>query len=297
MSSSPSRLRSLAIALLLAVAFAAGFAHPAAAGEGNRLTTSFSLLVGFPDATSANTQGVLLVPGTVLPLDADSRTASDEDSLIERASVLTDLAAKLRRTLRLAEMRVEYPQRIETLTVGERKELWPLPSAPSLVTEVTLLGFNEEVATYRVTFNQGNVNLTSSTVSVARGERAVVGGMDGEQAPYMFLVVEPRTTDAPGNELGPVRVDEGITPPRVVTRSAPEYPASAKAAKITGVVVMETVIEADGTISSVKVLRSPHPDLGDAAVKAVREWRFEPARKDGKPVAVIYNLTINFTLQ
>ena len=63
-----------------------------------------------------------------------------------------------------------------------------------------------------------------------------------------------------------------------------------------GVVILEAVIDADGSVTSVKVLRSI-PLLDDAAVKAVRGWRFTPARLNGQAVPVVMTVTVNFTLQ
>ena len=65
---------------------------------------------------------------------------------------------------------------------------------------------------------------------------------------------------------------------------------------VQGVVILEAVIDAQGTIERVKVLRSV-PLLDGAAVEAVKGWRYTPTLLNGVPVSVLMTITINFTLQ
>jgi protein TonB len=84
--------------------------------------------------------------------------------------------------------------------------------------------------------------------------------------------------------------------PLKIVDVAPQYPPLAQAAHREGVVILEAVIDADGSVTSVKVLRSI-PLLDDAAVKAVQAWRFTPAKLNGQAVPVVMTVTVNFTLQ
>ena len=94
----------------------------------------------------------------------------------------------------------------------------------------------------------------------------------------------------------PMRLHAGITTPRKIVDVAPVYPSMAQIARKEGVVILETVIDAHGTVQSVHVLRSV-PLLDDAAVTAVRQWRFTPALLNGEPVPVVMTVTVNFKLQ
>lgn len=95
----------------------------------------------------------------------------------------------------------------------------------------------------------------------------------------------------------PLKVEGNVQPPKVVHTTQPVYPESAKAAKIEGTTVVETVIAETGRVTQPKVkATSGDKDLDKAAVDAVSAWTFEPATLDGKPVAVYYTLTIRFTL-
>ena len=95
---------------------------------------------------------------------------------------------------------------------------------------------------------------------------------------------------------GALRVGGTIKPPTKIRNVSPVYPAEAKAAGIQGVVILETRIEGDGTVSQARVLRSV-PLLDQAAVDAVLQWEFTPTLLNGQPVPVIMTTTVNFTLQ
>ncbi len=94
----------------------------------------------------------------------------------------------------------------------------------------------------------------------------------------------------------PVRVGGLIQPPTKVHHVAPEYPALARDARKSGVVILEAVIAEDGAVREVRVLRSV-PLLDAAAVQAVRQWRFSPTRLNGQPVPVVMTVTVAFSLQ
>ncbi|MCP4660446.1 MAG: energy transducer TonB [bacterium] len=61
--------------------------------------------------------------------------------------------------------------------------------------------------------------------------------------------------------------------------------------------IVQVVIDAEGNVTDVKVLKGLPMGLDEKAVEAFWKWRFEPATLNGKPVAVYYNLTMNFRLQ
>jgi periplasmic protein TonB len=116
----------------------------------------------------------------------------------------------------------------------------------------------------------------------------------------------PFTGDAIGGSVAPpppppaadrpVRLHAGIKAPQKIVDVAPVYPALAQSARRGGVVVLEAVIDARGGVESVRVLRSV-PLLDEAAIAAVRQWRFTPALLNGEPVPVVMTVTVNFKLQ
>ena len=98
---------------------------------------------------------------------------------------------------------------------------------------------------------------------------------------------------APATETGYVR--SNIQEPRLTKSEPPEYPELAKSTQVSGDVVLDAVIDAAGNVKGVRVISGP-PLLQKAAVDALRQWKYEPARLDGRPIAVHLTVTINFRL-
>jgi TonB family protein len=77
-----------------------------------------------------------------------------------------------------------------------------------------------------------------------------------------------------------------ITQPEILRRPEPEYTAAARAKRVEGVVSLAVVVNAEGVPENIKIVRSLNADLDACAVRAVEQWRFKPAKKDGIPVSV-----------
>ena len=94
----------------------------------------------------------------------------------------------------------------------------------------------------------------------------------------------------------PVRVGGAIKQPTKLKNVPPVYPPIAQSARVSGVVIIEATIGADGKVKDAKVLRSI-PLLDQAALDAVKQWVFTPTLLNNVPVPVIMTVTVNFTLQ
>ncbi|MEM8929951.1 MAG: M56 family metallopeptidase [Acidobacteriota bacterium] len=92
------------------------------------------------------------------------------------------------------------------------------------------------------------------------------------------------------------RVDGDVEKPIRIAGDVATYPDQARADRVEGKVVVETVIDTDGRIVSKQVVQSLRHDVDQAALDVLDTWRFKPARLDGEPVEVFYNLTFNFRL-
>ena len=92
------------------------------------------------------------------------------------------------------------------------------------------------------------------------------------------------------------RVIEGITPPKVLGRVEPVYPEDARKARVRGMVILEARIDETGIVRGAEVVKNLPFGLGEAALNAVRQWTFTPALQNGKPLPIIFNVTMNFTL-
>ncbi len=95
------------------------------------------------------------------------------------------------------------------------------------------------------------------------------------------------------------RPGSGIELPRVIREVKPQYTADAMRAKVQGIVLVEAVVQQDGTVGSVHVVRSLDQTFGldQEAVKAAKQWRFVPGTRFGQPVPVLVTIELAFTLR
>jgi TonB family protein len=92
-----------------------------------------------------------------------------------------------------------------------------------------------------------------------------------------------------------IRKSGGVFQGSATKRVEPAYPPLAKAAKVSGSVVVEVTLDEEGKVISARAI-SGHPLLKDAAVAAARAWKFAPTMLEGVPVKVIGTITFNFML-
>jgi len=92
-----------------------------------------------------------------------------------------------------------------------------------------------------------------------------------------------------------VRVSQGVSQGLLIHKVQPTYPPLARQARIQGSVILQALIGKDGTIQNLHVV-SGHPMLTNAALEAVKEWRYKPYFLNGEPVEVETTINVNFTL-
>jgi TonB family protein len=97
-------------------------------------------------------------------------------------------------------------------------------------------------------------------------------------------------------ELPPQRIDTNGVQPQVLYRVTPEYPEILRKAHVQGMVILEAVINKDGTVRSVTVLRSDNAIFEKSASQAAMQWQFSPGTINGVPVAAYCTITIIFQL-
>jgi TonB family protein len=100
-----------------------------------------------------------------------------------------------------------------------------------------------------------------------------------------------------GTGGGPYRPGSGIDPPRLLHEVKAEYTEDARRHGITGDVELEIVVRRDGAVGDVHVLRGLGAGLDERAIAAVKQWRFDPARRKGIPVDVLVEVAVEFTLR
>ena len=96
----------------------------------------------------------------------------------------------------------------------------------------------------------------------------------------------------------PVRVGGNIRAPRKTVNVNPEYPKRMVDAGLEGKISVEAVVGIDGRVARARALTvEAHPDLAQAAVDAVRQWRFEPTLLNGSPVEIVMTVSVDFSLE
>jgi protein TonB len=131
------------------------------------------------------------------------------------------------------------------------------------------------------------------------GEGGVEGGIEGGVAGGIVggLVAAPPPPPAlpppPQAPRAPVRIGGAIQAPTLMTRVEPIYPEVALLAKVGGMVILEAVVRADGSVESVKVLRSVK-FLDGAAIEAVKQWKYSPLVLNGVPTPFVLTVMLNF---
>jgi TonB family protein len=130
------------------------------------------------------------------------------------------------------------------------------------------------------------------SIGISTGEPERIGDTDA-LAGGIATPPPPVVTTAPPPKT-PIR-HSGIRPPARVVYVAPVYPLTARAVRKKGLVIIEATIDEQGNVTDTQLLRSI-PLLDEAALAAVRQWKFSPTLLNGTPVSIVMTVTVNFTL-
>jgi len=107
--------------------------------------------------------------------------------------------------------------------------------------------------------------------------------------------IAPPVAPPPAPPQPPIRLHSGIRAPQRLVNVAPVYPAAARLARVEGMVIIEATIDERGNVARAQLLRSI-PLLDDAALTAVRQWKFTPTLLNGVAVPIVMTVTVNFKL-
>jgi periplasmic protein TonB len=128
-------------------------------------------------------------------------------------------------------------------------------------------------------------------------EGGVPGGIVGGVVGGLPDIPPPPPPPAPPALRGPVRVGGQIETPTLVHRVEPYYSPTAVAARLEGVVILEAIVDREGAVADVKVLRSAGVLLDREALLAVRQWRYRPLLLNGQRERFILTVTLSFHLE
>jgi protein TonB len=123
----------------------------------------------------------------------------------------------------------------------------------------------------------------------------VVGGVSGGSMGGTIGGVIGSVAPPPPKQQSRIRVGGNVTAARVLNRVNPVYPPLARQTRISGTVRLHAIIAKDGTVQQLEVM-SGHPLLVQAALDAVRQWRYQPTLLNGEPVEVDTTVDVIFSL-
>jgi TonB family protein len=146
-------------------------------------------------------------------------------------------------------------------------------------------------------------------VTEPRGLLAEIAGGRNTEIPVCGCGVDGALVSASGSAFGepvmpppppqlhqgPVRLHSGIKAPQRIVNVAPAYPLIARNAHVEGLIIIEATIDENGNVTRTQILRSI-PLLDEAALAAVRQWKFTPTQLNGVAVPIVMTITVNFKL-
>lgn len=180
-------------------------------------------------------------------------------------------------TDRLAELEARYPDIQVATRAEQRRAVRPQKPARKVATPAssTAPGYLAPISML-ATVGEGQLFDCSSKLEIAP---------EAEQERFQELMEDARD------------VGEEVSKPEKVHAPSALYTDADRKAKVQGVVIVQAVIDAQGSVRFVKVLKGLSEGLNRATIDAICQWEFKPAEAGGSPVAVFYNLTMNFRVQ
>lgn len=172
----------------------------------------------------------------------------------------------------------DYDVRVTSLTSGER-----LASA-----RMSLTSHEAESVT-----EVGDLRVRVLLTKISGG---IAATLEVKRGAMLLDSIQSQWRLVPVFALNVPRVGGDVKAPLIIRKVEPSYPDEAKQAKISGIVIVEALIDKAGVVKDVHVLKPLPNGLSEAAVSAVRQWSFRPGTLDGEPVDVVFNLTVNFAL-
>jgi TonB family protein len=185
--------------------------------------------------------------------------------------------------------------KLDSKVAPDTREGWlkaPIKEAMFFVTDVD---FDREGPksgmSYRTWLELGRLDVRRGSDGTSLSVVPRPGGLGGRQRSAPL-----DRWDAAQTTEGPLNPDTGITTPSVVFRIEPEYTEEARRAKYQGSVLLLVLVDSEGSVREVRVIRSLGLGLDEKAVEAARQWKFKPAMRAGKPVPSTTTIEFSFRL-
>ena len=189
--------------------------------------------------------------------------------------------------------RVEAPQPVEVFVAQPQVQHYTQPDPNILTAPESIppgIAYVDEPARPSVAI--------LPTVGATGISNLLLGALSGGSEVAMPVAPPPPPPPPPPPIIKADRIRQGgnVQAANLIEQVNPIYPPLARQARIQGVVVMEAVISKEGSIESLRVVTG-HPLLNQAALDAVKQWKYRPTLLNGEPVEVITTVTVTFNLK
>jgi TonB family protein len=176
-----------------------------------------------------------------------------------------------------------------------------LPS-PDILKEFPLMGsLCFDCTTYQITiYDRDGTRLRGFYLSSGEADKTFPGIITRlQRLAWSPLMGEPDDPDLPRpvprtGRRQPINVGGNVQESKLIRKVEPVYPELAKRARVQGRVVLVVTVDEEGSVAEIKVANG-HPLLNEAAVTAVRQWKYSPTLLNGEPVPVIATVTVTFS--
>lgn len=200
-----------------------------------------------------------------------------------------DLPAKIRFTfpVELVDLRTK-PQPVQQTAAAQTHTVTaPRPFVERFIIVPTSVPTHIEMSPDAPVFS------TTGPAGLSIGPSLLPGLSSLSTAPPPTPVHEPTPTKP--QTPTQIHVSSGVQAGMLIVAPRPAYPRIAVVTRMQGTVHIQAIIERDGAIGHLKVLSGP-PLLQNAALDAVKQWRYKPTLLNGEPVEVVTEIDVNFTL-
>jgi TonB family protein len=136
--------------------------------------------------------------------------------------------------------------------------------------------------------------LLATDIVVPEGKTATLGFSDSEEK--IFFLTLHRGPNQKSMAKDVQRLPKEGKGPKLIKKVDPVYPPEARQAGVEGTVILEAIIDVQGKVTNIKVLKGENDLLNKAACEALRQWEYEPILVDGKPMRFVFTVTMLFTL-
>ena len=201
---------------------------------------------------------------------------------------------------------IQQEELLTLLYVPPPLSIQPTPPPIERVAIKTTMGIgsvNENIKYAPESIPKGIVEAPDEPANLFRIERIIPDNDWGEQTRSATKAIETLITAPPKlpelkrpEEPKAVKMGGQVLQSKCIFRFDPVYPELARRARISGTVVLEAVVDEEGNVSELRVLRG-HPLLIDAALQAVKQWKYSPTILNGEPVQVLATITVDFRLR